>query len=150
MSMTAFERFERWVEPEPMSGCWLWLGARDSSGYGQLWVNGRVVGAHRFAYETFIGPIAAGLHLDHGCRNHSCVNPGHVEPVTVLENLMRGIPGQWVARSHCPSGHPFNTANTYRNPASRGRTCRACRDAYMRVYNRRYYAEHPEKWRKFS
>ncbi|MGH9151353.1 MAG: HNH endonuclease [Acidimicrobiales bacterium] len=31
-----------------------------------------------------------GLTLDHLCRDRRCVNPAHLEPVTVAENLRRG------------------------------------------------------------
>jgi hypothetical protein len=48
------------------------------------------MGAHRFAYLEFVGPIPDGLVLDHLCRNKKCVNPDHLEPVTNAENLRRG------------------------------------------------------------
>jgi hypothetical protein len=45
--------------------------------------------AHRWAYEHFIGPIPAGLEIDHLCRVRHCVNPAHLEPVTKSENRRR-------------------------------------------------------------
>lgn len=33
-----------WVA-EPMSGCWLWIGALNSKGYGSVWSGSRNVGA---------------------------------------------------------------------------------------------------------
>jgi hypothetical protein len=48
------------------------------------------VSPHRFAYELLVGPIPAGLVLDHLCRNRLCVNPNHLEPVTNSENPRRG------------------------------------------------------------
>jgi len=74
--------------PEPMSGCWLWLGAR-SQGYGRYTPLGTQGQAHRVIYEMCRGPIPEGLEVDHLCRNHSCVNPAHLEPVTHQENQRR-------------------------------------------------------------
>lgn len=70
--------------------CWVWTGAKQSAGYGALRVDGRVVLAHRHAYEQAVGPIPAGLQLDHLCRVTDCVNPEHLEPVTNRENVLRG------------------------------------------------------------
>ena len=36
-----------------------------------------------------VGPIPDGREIDHLCRNHRCVNPDHLEPVTHLENMRR-------------------------------------------------------------
>lgn len=70
-------------------GCWEFTGCKVKGGYGRLWCRGRQVMAHRAAYEEFVGPIPAGMHLDHICRNTSCVNPDHLEPVTQAENNRR-------------------------------------------------------------
>ncbi|KKK81821.1 hypothetical protein LCGC14_2809600, partial [marine sediment metagenome] len=47
--------------------------------------------SHRVAYETLIEPFPQGLQSDHLCRNHPCVNPWHIEPVTATENNRRGL-----------------------------------------------------------
>lgn len=70
--------------------CWLWRRSILASGYGQVRHNGKPSRAHRVAYEVFIGPIPAGLVLDHLCGVKSCCNPEHLEPVTQAENLRRG------------------------------------------------------------
>ena len=89
---TLIERWWRWVEPDPITGCWLWTGAMfQSTGYGALRVNGRTTVAHRIGYECFNGPIPAGLVLDHLCRVRSCVNPAHLEAVTGQVNVLRGF-----------------------------------------------------------
>ena len=80
------------------NACWLWIGSthpsRGGRRYGNIRVNGRVVQAHRLSYELFVGPIPEGLTIDHvrtrGCTNTLCVNPKHLEPVTVRENIRRG------------------------------------------------------------
>lgn len=68
--------------------CWPWLGAVGSHGYG-IYGRPRVL-AHRWAYEHFVGPIPVGLVIDHLCMEKTCVNPAHMEPVTIGENVRRG------------------------------------------------------------
>lgn len=76
--------------PEDPDGCWNWTAADDGNGYGLFGVNSRHVRAHRYAYELIRGDIPPGLVLDHLCRNPSCVNPWHLEPVPQVENIRRG------------------------------------------------------------
>lgn len=72
------------------TGCWVWQRATTKSGgYGQIRVGGRIQMAHRYYYEKHVGPIPAGLHIDHLCKNTVCVNPSHLEPVTQAENNRR-------------------------------------------------------------
>lgn len=100
------------------NGCWVWSGARDRHGYGKFGHNSAL--AHRWSYENFVGPIPAGLHLDHLCRVRACVNPAHLEPVTNAENVRR----RNEQRTHCIRGHAFDDENTYRSKGRRA--CRAC------------------------
>ena len=80
-----FLRFVSW--PNGSSGCWLWTGHRDKKGYGQFkWLR-RSWWAHRLSYRTFVGPIPEGMTVNHReCRNPSCVNPTHLELMTLEEN----------------------------------------------------------------
>lgn len=105
-------------------GCWEWPGKRDPNGYGRAgkwW-------AHRVAYEVWVGPVPAGLELDHLCRNPACVRPDHLEPVTHRVNMLRGrtIGARNAAKTHCIHGHEFTLANTYIRSDTGGRQCRQC------------------------
>lgn len=73
------------------TGCWVWQGYKSPLGYGQARFGGVAMNAHRAVYLMRVGPIPEGLVLDHLCRNPSCVNPDHVEPVTQAENVRRGL-----------------------------------------------------------
>jgi hypothetical protein len=108
-------------------GCWLWLAGKDRNGYGSF--NRRYAGtglAHRIAYEVTYGPVDPKLSLDHLCRNTSCVNPNHLEPVTQRENILRGASpmARHARQTHCLRGHPYDEANTRHYKG--GRICRAC------------------------
>lgn len=77
-------------------GCWLWLGAIDRHGYGLFPLGGKMLLAHRWSFEQFVGSIPEGLELDHFKVNsdryscsRSCCNWAHLEPVTRKENLRR-------------------------------------------------------------
>jgi hypothetical protein len=121
-----------WAKVNKTDGCWEWTRGK-SWGYGVHTSGGKRHKAHRFAYELLVGPIPGGLTLDHLCRNRGCVNPTHLEPVTNRENILRGSsPAATRARqTECKNGHPFDEANTYRDP--RGyRECRICKVAYNR------------------
>lgn len=125
-----FERFfERIAIDE--HGCWIWTGALNYGGYGTLNIGDqRKVYAHRWSYEQHVGDIPTGLQLDHLCRVRACVNPDHLEPVTLAVNAARGIKA---TRTRCVNGHHFTPTNTYRRPDTGTRQCRACAHArYLR------------------
>jgi HNH endonuclease len=126
-----------WSKVLPVDGgCWIWIGAMSSSGYGSFGVRtGRGQSAHRHAYLTLVGPAGPGLDLDHLCRNRDCVNPDHLEPVTRMENVLRGDAGKHhSSKTHCPKGHAYDEKNTrWRPDCKNSRDCRACKNAAMRA-----------------
>lgn len=70
--------------------CWEWAGPMNRNGYGRIRIQGKWHMAHRLLYELLERPIPEGLVLDHVCRNRFCCKPGHMEPVTVQVNTLRG------------------------------------------------------------
>jgi hypothetical protein len=67
-------------------GCWPWAGSKKEKGYGQAYFMGKVMRAHRLAYELAIGPVPNGLMLCHFCDNPACCNPWHLAPGTAKQN----------------------------------------------------------------
>jgi len=122
-------RFEKFISQHP-SGCWNWTGAKTAKGYGRFHLGGNKH-AHRVSYEIYKGPIPNGLVLDHLCRNPNCVNPDHLEPVTLVENIQRGdqFGKGWKRNTtHCPQGHEYTDENTYIvRRETRGTVARMCK-----------------------
>lgn len=112
-------------------GCFEWGGSRTTEGYGRIQISRHERRAHRVAYELLVGPIPAGLQLDHLCRNRACVNPDHLEPVSSRVNTLRGVGVSAVnaRKVACPRGHTsFKTVST-----TGERYCPTCLNERRRV-----------------
>jgi len=113
-----------------------------SAGYGQIYLSGDRKMAHRATYEYLVGEIPEGLHIDHLCGVRLCVNPDHLEPVTVLENNRRSPRGK---SKKCKNGHDFSGDNLmiveHRKDGRRYQRCRICHNKTAREYrSRKKYA----------
>jgi len=122
----------RWTPS--MGECWIWTGFLTNFGYGQAWNGARMEGAHRISYRDANGDIEPGMHVDHLCRNKSCVNPDHLEAVTQTVNNERNP--EWAGNmERCGSGR-------HERPLGNKRGCSDCKKEYMK----KYYRENKEKW----
>ncbi len=130
-----WSRVDQWDDPDE---CWQWMGQKNTKGYGVFAVERKSKMAHRVAYVLCVGDIPEGLTLDHLCRVRGCVNPGHLEPVTVAENVRRGnsFTGINLRKTHCDHGHPFTPENTAITREG-FRDCRECRRQISRRYSLR-------------
>lgn len=127
----------------PDGPCWLWTGYRSDRGYGRVCIPNKAKCGyiHRVVYELLVGPIPAGLQLDHLCRQHACCNPAHLEPVTGKVNCERGSKA---TKTHCPQNHPYSGDNLRIHVDKRGyhrRICVTC--------NREKCAAHRSKRREY-
>ncbi len=115
-----------------IDSCWNWTGKLDKDGYGRFRLPDRWVLAHRFAYEYFKCSIG-DLVIHHLCHNKKCVNPDHLEPMTIGDNNRQAdhMIGVNLRKTHCVRGHEFSKSNTriYKN----SRCCRACDRARNQV-----------------
>ena len=124
---TQLERFWSKVAKGPNDKCWQWLASDGAMGYGKMWFAGQLQYAHRISYMLAHGAIPLGMTIDHLCRDHGCVNPNHLEPVSHQVNVLRGrSPSAINAKKvNCKVGHPYDLFNT-RIRVNGGRGCRIC------------------------
>lgn len=122
----------------PFSGCWLWTGGTNGKGYGIYYTtrgSNKYIVLHRAFYMYYKGEIPDGLCLDHLCRVKCCVNPDHLEAVTVGENTMRGIgfAPMNAKKTHCAKGHEYSATNTHHRLTG-GRECKQCKTDWEKAF----------------
>jgi DNA-binding CsgD family transcriptional regulator len=92
-------RFQSKVMVGP--GCWLWQGSTDRRGFGQFRDYdldaerpGRMLRAHRFAWELDNGPVPRGFEVDQVCGTRVCVRPDHLALVDPARRQSEPTPRQ--------------------------------------------------------
>jgi len=137
------DRFMESVIPEPMSGCWLWLGRLSPMKYGVFsvkrdgkWWN---MIANRWIMKQIHGDFGPEIFACHKCDLPCCVNPQHLFLGTAVDNMadcrLKGRlnnESKGRKKTHCLRGHPLSGENLYVYPNTGTSGCREC----MRMHNR--------------
>lgn len=122
----AVERFREKYEVNEQTGCWEWCASFGTAGYGQFGeTHSDLMGAHVFAYKTFVGPIPEGYEVHHDkCRNKACVNPDH------LSLMLKSLHGAFhmPIKEQCKNGHTYTITGFYTvtNNGKKWRQCAEC------------------------
>lgn len=82
------ERFWKYIGIVSLGGCLVWSGLRNDKGYGLIQdrSRGKLLKAHRVAWELANGPIPAGLMVLHRCDHPWCVDVAHLFLGTAADN----------------------------------------------------------------
>ena len=122
-----------------LGSCWIWIGRRESQGYGTINSGDKRLKAHRVAWFIKHGKMPEG-ELMHHCDNPPCVRYGHLKDGTHTDNMRdsasKGRNGS-SKKTHCPKGHPYEGDNLIINYRGR-RVCKSCsRIASLNSYRRK-------------
>lgn len=84
---------------ERRDGHLIWTAGLNGMGYGLIRVDGKSMLAHRYSWETSVGPIPDGAEIDHVCHETRCVAPEHLRIASRAENV-RNRNGAQVNNQH--------------------------------------------------
>jgi len=138
MNKKQIQRFQKFIELGLLTGCWLWKGAQNGTGYGFFSIDGKATYAHRLSFTHWNGDIPKAIEIDHLCRTRNCVNPQHLETVTPYENFRRGqnIANLNLYKKNCKQGHKLSGDNLIVTK-NNFRVCRTCKNLWNIEYRLR-------------
>jgi len=126
-----------WEKTKIVNGCWLY---KDDNKYAWVWYNRSSWMVHRLAVSVYFKVPYKGnwiaCHVDELCSNKNCWNPAHLYKGTMKTNtidIVKSGKHHSASRTHCPRGHEYTEANTYRSPSG-DRICRACKPINKRIW----------------
>jgi len=116
--MTPYDRMMLKVVVDDFTECWLFTGARDQNGHGNVRIRRETrwscEKAHRVSWCHHKGePPEKPLVIRHTCDTANCVNPEHLIPGTNKENMRdrsqrnRGCNQHGPWKSHTEIDPPF-------------------------------------------
>lgn len=127
-------------------GCWIWLGSTHGEGYGNFFINGQPIAAHRYSWQRThpdeVLPSGKAMQIHHTCDQPACVNPDHLELVTAAYNSQQRKPykrGLTIVKERrgggCPHGH--GPESQFVRSTDGATVCRECYNAYQREWRRK-------------
>lgn len=116
-SQSAWQRLCQRRAVDPLTGCWLWTGARNSKGYGHIRYRRTYYDVHRL-----VGWLNLGLSSDprlgvlHRCDNKLCFNPTHLFLGTQQDNILDAV-----QKGRMPNGrtHPQKYLRGAKHPRTK-------------------------------
>ena len=119
--------------------CWNWIGAKSSSGYGELRCHHRILRAHRISWEIHFGPIPSRQFVLHKCDNKLCVNPSHLFLGTQADNLRDAVLKKRTWRKLSDFHLTFIRSNPQLSQVKLGKLCGVSPLAIARVREGTYH-----------
>lgn len=91
-NMAIIDRFIEKVDCSNPNGCMIWTGSK-SQRYGQFAPTQKSrTSAHRWSYTHYYNKeIPRGYEINHICRNKKCVNPSHLECLTLKDHKAKDL-----------------------------------------------------------
>jgi hypothetical protein len=143
------------------SGCWEWTGfchgfrnqKPEQRGYPESSYRGKKCRLNRKMLEIKLGRTLTKEERGcHRCDNPPCINPDHLFAGTQEHNKLDEVAkgrSYYLARTHCPKGHPYDEKNTYVSLGKKGRPRRGCK-ACSRERGRQQWRDNAEHMRQRS
>lgn len=133
-----------------VNGCIVWQLKPHKRGYGKAKIDGKTYWVHRLAYEAYkYEAIEEGMTVDHLCFNKLCINPAHLEAVTLEENNRRWYEKFKKENPNFPCGHPrfgdvaveYKSGTFNSGSIKKQRRCSICLKEYQKKYQKEYRAK---------